>query len=270
MKQKPWSIIILAVAHLFAPIGNIFFSSYVNSIGIWQNITERFQYENLNQTLVFLLVPIFAGYAVFLCKKWSYYVYLVLMSYTIISGTMFWYQSNGLLSIWPLIFLYVMNIAVVSYFLIPAVRSVYFDPRLRWWENKPRYYFEKTAELSVGEGKLKGTLKNISETGAFVMMDIPPKDSASVILSFENEGVPFEVPASVIIHDKMSEIGIGLKFNHTDVTLKHIESLIEKLAKDGKLMENRRYSDEDSFNYWAKKVLTLRGGFIPDIPDKNT
>ena len=268
MKQRPWPIIILAIAHFLAPIGNLFISSYVNSIGIWENLRDRFQPENLGDTFMFFLIPILSGWLVYLCKKWSYYLYLVLMSYMIISSTYFWYTQMGLISIWPLVFLYFVNVGVVGYFLIPAVRELYFDPRLRWWESKSRYYLEQDVEVISGEKKQSGALKNISETGAFVMMENPPQDESSALMVFENEGIHFEIPITVILHDRMKEIGFGAKFLHTDESLKLTQTLTQKLQKEGKVIENRRPAPEDAFQYWAKRVITFRGGLIPETKKK--
>ncbi|HPI40569.1 MAG TPA: PilZ domain-containing protein [Pseudobdellovibrionaceae bacterium] len=265
MRQKPWSIIILAIAHFIAPIGNIFLSSYVNSIGIWENLVDRIQPHNYADTVSFILIPIVSGYLILICRKWSFFLYIGLMVYTLVTATIFWYQQSGLLTAWPIVMVYLINIGVVSYFFIPAVRAIYFDPRLRWWESKPRYNFEKEVQVSFEDQKTKGMLKNISEGGAFITMTNPPKDNSLVVISFENLGVQFEIPAESIIHDRLKELGIGLKFQHTDVTLKQVKTLIETLHKEGKLIEARRPSSEEAFDYWAKQVLTFKGGFIPKI-----
>ncbi len=171
----------------------------------------------------------------------------------------------GFLSVWPLVMLYIVNIGVVGYFLIPAVRSLYFDPRLRWWESKPRYHFERECEVIVGEQKTKGTIKNISEGGAFVIVEKTPKDESTALILFENDGVRLEVSAQVIIHDKTQEMGFGARFQHTDVTLKQVQDLVQKLHKEGKILQNRRPSPEDAIQYWAKQVVTFKGGLVPNI-----
>jgi hypothetical protein len=265
MKHKPWVIILFAAFHFIAPLGNLLLSSYVNSIGLLENISLRFRPENLADTAVFFLLPMLAGYSVYLCKRWSYYLYLATMTVITISVTYFWYQTGGLLSIWPLLFVYVFNISIVSYFLIPAVRQVYFNPRLRWWESKPRYHFEKDAKILIGEHSVSAQIKNISETGAFLTADQAVKDGESAKLEFEQDGAQLEIPATLIVHEGAKDLGAGLQFQHSSSSRHQLAPLIAKLDAEGKVIESRRPTAEDAFQYWAKGVFKSKQGLIPKV-----
>ncbi|HPO50199.1 MAG TPA: PilZ domain-containing protein, partial [Spirochaetota bacterium] len=53
----------------------------------------------------------------------------------------------------------------IGYFISHEIRTVYFNPRVRWWEQSKRFLHEIKVEV---EGKAYSTF-DLSETGAFIV-----------------------------------------------------------------------------------------------------
>ena len=138
MKRRPWPIILLAIFHVIAPLGNILVNSYLAKVSLSVYLQVLTAPENLKTLLVFVLVPLAGAVLIYICKKWSYILYIVLMTipfgYSLLS-----YLKNATFGMTvALVVFYFVNMLVIGYFLLPAVRRLYFDPRMRWWETKPR------------------------------------------------------------------------------------------------------------------------------------
>ena len=86
MRRKPWAIVILALIHFFAPIGNIFFNALVTGRDIATYFSTAMTWQYLSYNWVILLAPIVAGYAIYACKKWSFYLYFVAITGLFVSS----------------------------------------------------------------------------------------------------------------------------------------------------------------------------------------
>ena len=268
MKQRPWPIILLAWFHLLAPIGNFFFSSYIHNVDIGLYFKAHFEPANLGQTALFFGLPILAAISIYLCKKWSFWAYFGIMFCMIVFSVKNW-QTNPSLPIVLLAVLIFTNIVLVGYFLIPAVRAVYFDPRLRWWETKPRYNVDYVADLKVGNHTSQGKIMNLSEGGVFVQTKEAPEDGANVSVLFQDGDKKFNIPGTAIHHAKLKEMGIGVQFTHSSDTSSQMKALTKKLASEGKLIIQRRAGPEDSFAYWFKGAITSGEGLVPQAGKKS-
>lgn len=270
MKQRPWPIVILAALHLIAPLGNFFFNYYYSPNSLWDFLKLFFYYKNLVVTFVILILPMLAGLAIYACKKWSYIVYVLIMLTMFGFSTFSWLTMSNPMSLGLYILITVLNIGIVSYFLIPAVRDVYFDPRLRWWEAKPRYKFDQTAKAIINNLSFEGQIKNISEGGLFLKLESTPNDGDEIKIEFESRGQSITVSGLVIVHEKIKELGFAVKFNHTSESLTQIKKLIKALDQEGLLLENRLPGPEDSFQFWMKKITKDKSALIPTIQNKKT
>ena len=169
MKRRPWILVILAVLHIFAPIGNIVLNGIWSRFGLIKYISVAIQPQNLQQNWFSIAAPILAGISIYLCRKWSFYAYLALIS------TMFYISYQGYkmryypISLYSILFVYVANALLVAYFLIPAVRQVYFDPRLRWWQTRPRYRIFTPGKYKSGNKTETGFIENFSTSTETLM-----------------------------------------------------------------------------------------------------
>ncbi len=273
MRRRPWALVILSGLHFVAPLGNIIF----NAIILNRNVMNYFVYAMSPQYFTrnwFLFVcPIAAGLAIYACKKWSFYVYalsITALFYFSYTNSMTKFDSIGLL---PIIFVYLVNIVVVTYFLIPAVRNVYFDRRMRWWELQSRYKTDfkcNWRELSSTE-MIQGKVGNFSENGLFLKSDIHPKDNEKVHIEIPfNQGVHLTFCGEAIMHQRADAIGFGVKFEHTRESRKQAQDLVAHLESKGQRMTNNDVRPEDSFSYWVRTLLTTGKGLVPDKDPKNS
>jgi len=274
MNRKPWPIVILAFTFFLIPIFNIvgtFFFIDAN-VSFFEYLAALFNLKNNGLFLFYLIIPSFvAGVAIYLVKKWSYLIFLICMGF--ISFQVIFSYSEGL-SFIDLFFLLIIPLAInllyVSYILLPEVRATYFDPRLRWWESKPRYFFETDIQISF-ENEMLSTetmlakLSNISVGGLFVIMPKGLGQNSHVNLKFEIFGIPLELKAK-IVYIKPDHVSCGLQF--IEVTKKQnktVKQIIDLLVKN-KCQETRpRPLWTEDLLSWIKTVLKTGRGLTPEV-----
>jgi Tfp pilus assembly protein PilZ len=72
---------------------------------------------------------------------------------------------------WMLFLQMLITLAVLVIFVREAVRAPYFNPRIRWWEAKPRYAITLNVALENERLKVEGETYNISVGGFFIISD---------------------------------------------------------------------------------------------------
>ena len=186
MRQRPWILVVLAGLHFVAPVGNI----TLNALLMKRNVLDYFAYamqlEYLQRNWFIIVGPLVAAIAIYACKKWSFFVYLVAITVLFVFSYSGYMSKAESISILPVLFVYLVNVSVVSYFLLPAVRQVYFDPRLRWWESQPRYRCDFQCSWSKGESEASGHIGNFSINGLFLKSDKFPEDSSEITVTIKN------------------------------------------------------------------------------------
>ena len=131
MRRKHWAIVVLAFMHWLTPIGNIIFNSVLYQIPIQHYFRALFYTGNRIDFGMVVLLPLVAGTCIYLTKRWSFMLYIFVMCFPLIYTSMKWYQNpSGKIGL-SAVALYAVNILVVSYFMIPAVRRIYFGPLVR-------------------------------------------------------------------------------------------------------------------------------------------
>lgn len=269
MKRKPWALIVIALLHILSPIGNIIINSHLAHVSIAVYIKALFAPEELYRTFIFLFIPVIGGFLIYVCKKWSYYLYLALMTIPFIYSYYSWQsQPNQNLGVYLILF-YLINLLVVGYFVLPQVRLVYFDPRLRWWETKPRYKTEFETQIKWVDKSSKGEIKNISEGGIFVQTDLLINVNGRVSLTFNYNNVVHSFSGEVVYINKNSTpIGYGISLNLNETETFALKKLIRDLSEQGTLITSRIPTDEDSFMFWLKRVISFKKGLLPETPKK--
>lgn len=229
----------------------------------------HFTPQNLWSSLFFFVLPPLAGLTIYACKRWSFWVYLSIMLVILGHSLLNWKARPEVASIVPLLVLFVINIALVGYILIPAVRKVYFDPRLRWWETKPRYGVDYEAVIKLGETTSASRILNLSESGLFTLMKDPIPDGSRIEISFTDDGIQYTAVGTAIHHRRQGEMGIGVQFVHTSDSNRSLKFLIRKLEIEGKRLQGRDPGPEDSFFSWLRSLFKSPSGLIPKIDKKN-
>lgn len=260
MKRKPWPIIVLSLLHILAPLGNIVFNSYRAGRNYSQTWDIWFYSLPKPLFLAYIVVPPIAGIFIFICRRWSYWCYVGCLGLIFLANAYGFSTSMNWLNFLTLIAVLVVDILAVAYFVVPSVRKVYFDPKLRWWETAPRYVFNVQGEMNG----ITGMIKNISEGGAMVETPTGCTEGNLVDLEWSYEGVNFAVPGRIVYRKPSPNgIGCGVRYEHTPQTEKQMKTLVAKLHKEGKMIRDRLPGPEDSFGAWLKKLLSTREGLFP-------
>lgn len=264
MKSRPWPIVILAWIHLLSPIGNVLVSAHLMHVSLYSYynlvIRQTSLFDNVN---FFLLFPV-AAFAIYACKSWSYPIFLSVASWSFYQNFMSWRHFPLLMTPATLVAVYAVNIAVVGYFLIPSVRAPYFNPRLRWWESKPRYTIDIEVEV---DGKA-GVITNISEGGAFLKTARKLSVGEDVRVQSRFYGLPLEFFGKVVYSRPGDARGYGIQFHDLAQSAKRN---LKRLCRAFYLMRVERRPDYtrwyQSFGIWVSQLVRTGKGWVPEIPE---
>lgn len=146
------------------------------------------------------VLPVLLGVLILLTRKWGYYVVVVGSVYLIVRGVMEYIASNNTDPVFPLVLSNVVCLVVVATLLRPKTRSVYFNPRLRWWETSPRYLIANPASVTrVGGKPMKATFQNIAAGGAGIeSIDAGYLKNEVIAVEFQNEGETYHLKAQIV------------------------------------------------------------------------
>lgn len=262
MKRKPWSLVVLALMHILAPLGNLLFNSFRTG----RSLSEQwhFWFDLLPKPLlaVYVGIPVLAAIFIFLCRRWSYWAYLGCISVVFISNFYSFSTSMDLKTFLTMIVVLSVDVLVVAYFVVPSVQQIYFDPRLRWWEAAPRYNFNHPG-LANG---VSAFFKHLSQGGLFMTEGPTLHENDPVEIFWNYQGKDIKVRGLVAYanpHSKM--VGYGVRFQHTPETQKQVQTVIEDLQKKKLIVVQRLPGPEDSFGVWIKKLLINGEGLFPKI-----
>ena len=261
MEHKPWPLIILAFIHLIEPISKIIFYSIIFSVSPIKIVESFYQTETIiHQIHFYLLFPI-AGIAIISVKKWSLPLFLFIECYVFIINLDYLYilyTTNQYLLFSSFIFFGFINIAIVSYLLIPAVRIAYLDPRIRWWESKPRYHTNIDCTINNG---VTGKIQNISVNGVFVTTnyDIALDSNIEIAFNFKTNKNEYKIKPDVVIlnkYDVKNTSGYGAVFhNLSKQDKKTIKSIIKYLEQSNATRRPPRKNPLTLY-LWLKTFLT--------------
>ena len=160
---------------------------------IWALTPELRKFE------IFAL-PVILGVLVLMTRKTGYYIVIIGTVYLIVRGVMEFIASNETDPVFPLILSNVVCLVVVATLLRPKTRSVYFNPRLRWWETSPRYIVSFAASVTrIGGKPTKATLQNIATGGAGIeTVETGFLNNEIVDLQFQHEGETHQLKSQVV------------------------------------------------------------------------
>jgi|GEM_PF-657234 len=271
MYKRPWSLVVLAILHLVAPITNIALNAIFLNTGIGSYFESAMSLQYISMNWPIILAPIICAFAIYACKKWSFFVYLASLA------TLFFFSYEGYLSkssslgLFPIVLVYAINILVVAYFLVPEIRQIYFNPRLRWWEISPRYQAEFDCHFSAhvpgtakSEAQDSGHIGNFSVGGLFLRSQVFPEDNSHVLIEFPFKGQTVSFNGRVILHKHQDAVGFGVEFFHSNESKKTAKRICSYLDEKGCRIESRfKRPDDDSFTAWARTLLTTGKGFFP-------
>lgn len=272
MRHRPWPLIILAILHILSPLVNVLMSGWFQGISMAEAFKRALDPTILSHNALIMILPVIAGFAIYACKKWSFYLYLLCMA-----GMFFAIHKDlvglvGPMFMLDILIIYMVNIFIVVYFLIPQVRKIYFDKKMRWWENKPRYSFQQPCHFkkinSDKTNAYQGDILDISEGGLFLKSDVLKPGSENIEITFRFMDYDYHFVGRTIFHDRTDIIGFGVEFEHTPTSKNDAKKIVNHLKEQGAETRSKpRY--EDTFQYWLKNLLKTGNGLVPKTTKKN-
>lgn len=263
MRQKPWILVVLAWLHILAPLGTMMLNAAWANRSLSEHVRLFFLPHNFVTQWPHLVLPVVAGFAIWACKKWSFALYFVCIMGLCAVSYVGYQQMGTQIGVSRLLLLYGFNLAVVSYFLLPAVRKVYLDPRLRWWESSPRYRLGAQAAFRVGEIHGVGTVENVSKTGLLIMSNLIPKDQAMIDVDLPFAEETYQLSGRVVHHGSQSSVGFGIRFVLDSQKKRRLSQLIELLKHQA--VRERLPEPGAGFRSWLRSAL--RGKELLPVPD---
>lgn len=268
MRYRPWPIVILALCHFLAPLGNGILSAFLEGVPVMRYFPLLVQTKPVWVLVDFFLMPPLAGWAIYKCRKWSYPVFLGGAALTILANFMTWKQHPRLFSFPMFLATVALDIAFVTYFLLPSVRAVYLDPRLRWWESKARFLVRLKGRVTIDGHSDRCTITDISEGGVFIRTSADLALGTVTGISFHYFGRIFSAQGRIVYGSESPRAGYGVQFIHTRQSRKAVRRLTKALRISG--VRTRNPSDwRNDFARWARTFLTTGKGWRPQPPVKD-
>ena len=263
---------ILAFFHFIEPFSKLTFYSVFFSMNPLEIISIEITEGSPRHIFeYFFLFPI-AGVAIFAVKKWSLSVFLGVEFWVFISNLPYLqelYTTQQYLLFSFFIIFAVLNVTVVSYLLIPAVHVAYLDPKIRWWEAKPRYTIN--AECSIDKNDNVATIRDISENGVFISSKNDLEIGSEVNLCFKVERAAarltkdeLSIRAKVVHHFSVdNHPGYGARFT---LVSRADRGIIRKMIRALDASNAKRRPPRLTFSdlvSWIKTLMVTGKGLIP-------
>jgi hypothetical protein len=269
MERKPWPIVILAVMHFLEPFAKILFYTTLWNMPISRFVSFMIHDTKTIELLLFAAAFPIGGICILAVKRWSLWGYFAIQAVTL-----FGHIHYHLLApqAFPLVLISIMtllNLIVVSYFLIPAVRIAYTDPKIRWWEAKPRYLVDFRGTGLQGTKATELIVSNISEGGLFVTVAnrLATLDVAEPVqVEFDFLGTPYSLVGRIRHHSVgTTEARYGIQFAElTPGVRKGLRKSMRQLRRLKYKRQGRTEESMVSFKKWANRLVTTGKGLIPE------
>ena len=171
MKQRPFVIKLLAWLYFLSPIFILLelFSLY----GIGLNRLFLLPYVVTWHTFAMMIITPIVGYGIWSEKKWGYYL-LIVHSVIILANNIVLYADRLTAApLWLIVVFNVLLLGVIITFVRKEVYAPYFNPKIRWWEQAKRYYYNGmkviVKQLNTDNIMFEAKSFDLSETGLFVV-----------------------------------------------------------------------------------------------------
>jgi len=266
MRTRPWPLVFLALAQVLTPVFTVLFNAWALGVHPRHVLTWIFQRSSIEVFETIALMPI-AGIAIFRMKRGSYLIFFIAITWSLVSNLKQWNYASGAISIPVILGIYVTQLCLALYFLIPSVRQTYFDPRVRWWESKPRYELNAPSVLQVRDDKGDALLMNVSEGGAFVSTVRQWKTGDPVQLTFWILSQEFQISGHLVHSRTLSpeRSCYGIEFDHTLETRKRFRGVARGLEELGFQDRTPTAGFFSEFSTWITRLFKTGKGLIPEI-----
>jgi hypothetical protein len=163
-------------------------------------------------------------------------------------------------------------LALIGYLLLPNVRAVFMNPRLRWWETPPRYTVDLSAQVSKTDGQgFPCKIIDISVGGAGVQTESAAfSGNEGVLLMFEHDARTLLMRA-VVVYGRPDGTGhrYGLEWRRgiEDDETRLVAYLDELEAKKAPITRPPPKWRED-LSAWWQRARKSPSAWVPEVPKK--
>jgi hypothetical protein len=272
MQRRPWPLVLLALLQILGPIGSIFISAYVNKVGFFEMAGAIWKYSRPWDLVEFYVLPFSQGVFIFYAKRFGYYAVLALAAFSIYLNIQEWRVASDVISLPILLGVTATNIALIVYLLLPNVRVVFMNPRLRWWETPPRYLVELKAQVSKEDGHAKpAMIMDISVGGAGVQVESKLYENGDTLLiTFEHESTTILMRA-LAVYSRPDGTGerYGLEWQRGSAederrTMRYLDELEEKKNLIARVPPKWK----EDFKSWWSRARKSPTAWVPEVPKK--
>lgn len=262
MRQRPWPIMILALFHFLAPLGNGILSAFLEGRPLLRYFEMLIHGKPWWALADFFLLPPLAGWAIYKCRSWSYPIFLLSAATTVYTNYLSWKGHPQLFSFPMFLASTMLDVAFVTYFLLPTVRVMYMDPKMRWWDSKPRFLVRLRGRVGTDSASGRCMITDVSEGGVFIRTTVPLKVGQGIRVAFHFFDRIFSIKGEVVYSTQRAKAGYGVRFSHNRQSGRDMKRLTRALRVAGVARRNPVNWRED-FRAWLKTLLTSGKGFTP-------
>ena len=269
MRIRPWPLVILALLYWLEPFFSAALNAHLSQAGYWHYLVTSFHQETAWSLLEqYGLYPL-AGIAIFAMKAWSYPIFMAVTIFGVVREFEAWRSMPHFMTVAEFLSFTFLNFGLVTYFLIPSVRKVYFNRHLRWWEAKRRYAIHVPAELQTPgrpAEKVKCIITNISEGGVFIKCAKNFESEGTLLLHFSLMGRKIVMDTCIVHRGTTGIRGYGLQFIHSATSRAMMKQVIQGLICLGLDPTSKTPHLKESFHVWLSRLCSTGKGIVPELP----
>jgi hypothetical protein len=200
MNRRPWPIVLMAFLQFLSPFLYVGVAALFYHLSFSATMNEILALTPELRKFEIFALPILIGVLILMTKRTGYYFVIVGSVYSIVRGVMEYVASNETDPVFPLVISNLLCLLVVAILLRPKTRSVYFNPRLRWWETSPRFVVDFPATITrTGGAPSKAVLQNVATGGGGVeTTETGFLKEEIVSLEFRSESESYRFRAKVV------------------------------------------------------------------------
>lgn len=245
MKHKPLLFIIIGILHLIEPLIKIAYFKATTPFGL-DTIISNISAIGTRELFEFWFMFPLAGLALLSVKRWSYPVFVGIQIYSIythLTYRPFTWPYVAQVPFYSSLILMAINMGIILYFALPAVRRPFFDRSVRWWESRTRYHLHLPCSIALGNPDILHDcdILNISLGGAWLNYKGVIEDGTVMTLNISYADMAMSVRA-VKVHDKtfQAQRGIGVRFQFQNIYENlHMRKILRAVKKAAKEQERR-------------------------------
>lgn len=200
-----------------------------------------------------------AGYALKEMTRWSWNAFLLNSLFVAYANALivakYSASQNKLLAFLVSIVLLVGLI----FRLGKEIKVPYFLPKIRWWENNPRYKLVVPVKVERTASGFEGEILDVSMGGCFVKTRIDMNQNERILARFTIFGESMEIGGTVVWRTQSSVThpkGVGVKFDALDKTQKKVlKAATHHLKKISSAQNARERMSQEEF---SKRMESLR------------